>query len=492
MMADPARFHDATEDVLMNHHIARSARLVAALIVLHVASGAAQGTNTLPADLAAKINAAATEIVAKTHVPSASVGIVQNGRIVYLAAFGMARLSPSLPATPEMRYAIGSITKQFTTACILLLAEEGKLTLDDPLAKYFPELTRAKEVTIRNLLTHTSGYQDYAPQDYTIPAWTKPTTATAIVHEWATKPLDFDPGTQYQYSNTNFNIVGLIVEKVSGQPFWTFLSKRVLTPLGMTRTIDLDTQHSQMEPTGYFRNALGPLRPAISEAPGWYFADGEMAMPASDLLKWDISLMNQTLLKPASWAAMATEMRLKNGQGARYGLGVSLSVRDGRRVVSHGGEVGGFVASNTIFPDDKVAVVVLTNQEASAAAGAIGRAIATLLLPPPASATSPTETAKAEALATKVLAGLQQGNIDRTLFSVNGNFYFDATALGDFSSSLGPLGAIKNLKQTGSSLRGGMTYRSFEAEFANGTKVSISTYTTSDGKLEQFIVDLAG
>lgn len=476
----------------MNHQIARSARLAAALIVISVGHGAAQATNTLSADLAAKVSAAVTDIVNKTHVPSASVGIVQNGRVVYLAAFGMARLSPPVAATPDMRYAIGSITKQFTTACILLLAEEGKLTLDDPVAKYFPELTRAKEVTIRNLLSHTSGYQDYAPQDYTIPAWTKPTTALAIVHEWATKPLDFDPGTQYQYSNTNFNIVGLIIEKVSHQPFWTFLSRRVLGPLAMTKTIDLDTQHSLMEPVGYFRNALGPLRPAIPEAPGWYFADGEMAMPAGDLLKWDIALMNQALLKPASWAAMETEMRLKNGQGARYGLGVSLGVRDGRRVVAHGGEVGGFVASNTVFPDDKVAVVVLTNQEASAAAGAIGRAISTLLLPPPASASSPAETAKAEALAMKVLAGLQRGEIDRALFSANGNFYFDQTALGDFATSLGALGTIKSLKQTATSLRGGMTFRAFEAEFTNGTKVSISTFTTSDGKLEQFIVDLAG
>ena len=475
----------------MLHRNVGVASLAIALTCLDAARSAAQATNTLPADLAAKVAAAVTDVINKTHVPSASVGIVQNGRVTYIAAFGQARLSPALPASPDMHYAIGSISKQFTAACILILAEQGKLTLDDPVAKYFPELTRAREVTIRNLLSHTSGYEDYAPQDYTIPAWTKPTTAQAIVHEWATKPLDFDPGTQYQYSNTNFNIVGLIVEKVSGEPFWKFLSARVLAPLGMTKTIDLDTQHGQLEPTGYFRNALGPLRPALMEAPGWYFADGEMAMPVGDLLKWDISLMNQSLLKPASYAAMETEMRLKNGQGARYGLGVSLGVRDGRRVVSHGGEVGGFVASNTVFPDDKIAIVVLTNQEASAAAGAIGRAIATLLLPLPASA-SPAETAKVEAQATRILAGLQQGTIDRALFTANANFFFDQTALGDFAASLGPLGAIRNLQQTATSLRGGMTYRAFEAEFANGTRVSISTFTTSDGKLEQFLVDSPG
>jgi len=468
----------------------RSMRSLALLLLLAPAAAAAQGLNTLTPELSTKVQAVVTDVRTRTHGPSASVGIVQGGRIVYAAAFGQARLSPAMPATPAMHYAIGSISKQFTTACVMLLVQEGKMSLDDPVAKWFPELTRANEVTVRNLLSHTSGYQDYAPQDYTIPDWTRPTTANAIIHAWATKPLDFDPGTQYQYSNTNFNIVGLIVEKVSGQPFWNFLSTRVLRPLGLTNTIDLDTQRGQLEPTGYMRNALGPLRPAIPEAPGWYFADGGMAMPASDLLTWDISEMDRTLLAPASYTAMETETRLRNGQGIGYGLGVAVGYRNGHRVVAHGGEIGGFVASNTVFPDDKIAVVVLTNQEASSAAGAIGRGISALLLPPtPMAATTGGPT---EMQVTAILQGLQQGQIDRSLFTADGNFYFDDIALGDFRTSLGPLGAIKTLRQTGTSLRGGMTYRGFEVEFSDGTKVTLSTYTMPDGKIEQFLVDAPG
>jgi CubicO group peptidase (beta-lactamase class C family) len=460
------------------------------LLAAAPAAVAAQGVNTLPPDLSAKVEAAVHDVMQKTGVPSVSLGIVQNGRIAYTGAFGMARITPALPARPDMHYAIGSISKQFTAACVLLLVQDGKLSLDDPVSKFFPELTRANEVTIRNLLTHTSGYEDYAPQDYTIPAWTKPSSAQAIIHEWATKPLDFDPGTQYQYSNTNFNIVGLIVEKASGEPFWQFLSERILKPLHLDHAIDLDTQHDLVEPVGYARNALGPLRPARIEAPGWYFADGEMAMPVGDLLTWDISIMDQSLLAPSSYAAMETEMKLKNGQGIGYGLGVAVGYRNGHRVVAHSGEVGGFVAQNIVFPDDKIAIAVLTNQEASSAAGAVGRAIAGLLLPPAPNATGDASVvAAAEAQAKQVLAGLQQGKIDRSLFTANANFYFDDTAIGDFKSSLGPLGAIKSLHQTGASLRGGMTYRGFEVEFANGTKVSLSTYTMPDGKLEQFLVD---
>ena len=461
---------------------------LAAAAFLAGAPLAAQQVNTLPPDLAAKVEAAIADVMNKTSVPSASLGIVRDGRIAYVRAFGKARLSPPVAASPEMHYAIGSISKQFTVAAVMVLAQEGKLSIDDPVSRWFPELTRAKEVTLRNLMSHTSGYEDYAPQDYTIPAWTKPTTADAIVHEWAMKPLDFEPGTQYQYSNTNFNIVGLIVEKASGQPFWTFLKSRVLDPAGLLHTIDLDTQHDQLEPTGYFRYALGPLRPAIMEAPGWYFADGEMAMPVTDLLTWDISMMDESLLHDSSYAAMETPTKLKNGREIGYGLGLSVGESDGHRVVSHTGEVGGFVASNAVVPDEKFAVAVLTNQEASPAASAIGRAIAAVLRPSSATA-PPDDPAASEALVRRVLAGLQKGTIDRSLFTANANFYFDQQGLSDFASSLGPLGEIRSLRQSSTSLRGGMRYRAFAVEFANGTRVNLSTYFTTDGKIEQFLVE---
>ena len=453
-------------------------------------SAVAFAQTSLPAVLQTKVDAAVHEVLTKTSVPSASVGIVQEGRIVFTKAYGFARLKPSMPATPDLHYAVGSISKQFTAACLLLLQQDGKLSIDDPVGKYFPGLTRANDVKIRNLLSHTSGYEDYAPQDYTIPAWTTPTSAEKVVSEWATKPLDFEPGSQYQYSNTNFNIAGLIVEQVSGEPFWTFLSRRVLGPLGMTHTIDLDTQHDQLEPTGYMRNALGPLRPAIMEAPGWYFADGEMAMPIGDLLTWDISVMNRSLLAPASYAAMETDQRLTNGMTAHYGLGVSLSMSNGHRLVSHGGEVGGFVAQNMIFPDDKIAVAVLTNQEASTAAGSIARAISTLVLASVRRTNAaPGDADAAAAQAKQIVADLQKGQIDRALLTPNCNFYFSQTSLDDHRTSLEPLGAVQSVTQTDTSLRGGMTFRSFTMTFANGTQLRLTTYTTRDGRLEQFLIE---
>ncbi len=394
-------------------------------------------------DLKARIDAAAQSVLSSTGVPSAQLGIVQGGRIVYTAAYGKARLDPLVTATPAMHYPVGSISKQFTAACVLLLAEDGKMSLDDPVSRWFPELTRASDITVRMLLSHTSGYSDYAPQDYTIPAWINPTDPLRLVHEWAEKPLDFEPGTRWQYSNTNFVIAALIVQKVSGQPFWQFLSTRVLHPLKLNEALNLDTDRARVEPGGYERRALGPLRPAILEAPGWYFGDATLAMPVADLLTWDLSIINQSLLKPASYTAFETEIKLKDGTGTHYGLAVDVRTRDGHREISHSGEVGGFVAQNTVFPDDKIAIAVLTNQEASSAASAIARAVEPLLLP--ALGTAGDEEA-ATAQAKAVLAGLASGKLDRSLLTPDASFYFSPETIGDFHTSLSPLGAITAFK----------------------------------------------
>src|SRR5438093_163662 len=369
----------------------------------------------LSPDLREKIDKIVSEALAKSGVPSASIAIVKDGEIVYVHSYGDARLEPHVPATPEMRYSIGSISKQFTATAILMLAEEGKLALDDKVAKFVPDLTRANEVTIRQLLSHTSGYQDYWPQDYVMPMMLQPVTAQKIMDTWAKIPLDFEPGTKWQYSNTNFVIAGVIVEKVARMPLLQFLSEKVFTPLGMKSVANIDQEKlGQTDPTGYLRYALGPLRPAPKEGKGWLFAAGELAMPASDLAKWDISIMDQKLLKPASYREFAREVQLSNGLGTHYALGVDVSSQAGHRALSHGGEVSGFTAQNLVFPDERVAVAVLTNQDAVSAAGQIAQGIAPLLL----AADDPARPQKLEQ-AKKIFAGLQWGTDDRSLFTDN-------------------------------------------------------------------------
>jgi len=253
-------------------------------IALLLSGRAAPAQDALPADAMARIDAAATSVLNGTGAPSASIAIVKDGRIVYTHAYGLARLEPKTPATPAMRYSIGSVSKQFTASALLLLAQEHKLSLDDPVGRWLPELTRAREVTVRHLLSMTSGYQDYWPQDYVMPPMLQPTTAADILQTWARKPLDFDPGTRWQYSNTNYVIAGLIVERITGAPLLEFLKARIFTPLGMKTVSDIDSAPlGPAEPERYRRFALGPPRPAPKEGKGWLFAAGELAMTAEDL-----------------------------------------------------------------------------------------------------------------------------------------------------------------------------------------------------------------
>jgi D-alanyl-D-alanine carboxypeptidase len=443
---------------------------------------AAQAQQTAPAGLRRKIDTVARDALASTGAPSASIAVVQNGAITYLQAYGDGRIEPHTAATPSMRYSIGSISKQFTAAAVLLLAEQGKLSLDDPVSRFVPDLTRGNEVTIRQLLSHTSGYQDYWPQDYVPPFMLQSVTADKILDGWARKPLDFDPGTEWQYSNTNFVIAGLIVEKASGVPLLQFLSQHIFGPLGMKSVMNIDQERlTETDATGYLRYALGPPRIAPKEGKGWLFAAGELAMPAEDLAKWDISLINQTVLTPASYRQMESEVVLKNGLGTRYGLGVDVRQELGLRAIEHGGEVSGFTAHNLIFPDARVAAVVLTNQDSVDASSDIARKVAALLF-------READAGKQEDQAREVFAALQQGKINRALFTDNCNSYFSDQALKDFASSLGRLGAPTDFTQTMKQERGGMTFRLFEVHFPQKT-VDVWERVMPDGKIEQYQVN---
>lgn len=453
------------------------------LIILTLAAVPLTAQSQLSPDLITQIDKIATDALASSGVPSASVAVVENGQIAFVKAYGNARIDPQTAARTDMRYSIGSISKQFTAAAILLLQEQGKLSLDDKVAKFLPKLTRANEVSIRQLLSHTSGYQDYWPQDYVMPMMLKPITAKEIIDQWAGKPLDFEPGTKWQYSNTNYVIAGVIVEKASGMGLIPFLQEKVFKPLGMKSVADVDqAKLGENDPTGYLRYALGPLRHAPKEGKGWLFAAGELGMPAEDLAKWDISIMDGKLMKPSSYRDFETEVLLKNGIGSHYGLGVDVRMQAGHRAVSHGGEVSGFTAQNIVFPDERVAVVVLTNQDAASAAGAIANAIAPLFL-----STDDPATPHKLAQARKIFEGLERGSIDRSLFTDNANSYFSEQALKDFAGSLAPLGAPQEFIQVRQALRGGMTLRVYQVKFA-GKSLTAWTYEMPDGKLEQYQV----
>jgi CubicO group peptidase (beta-lactamase class C family) len=439
----------------------------------------AQSADRLPA----QVDSIAGAVLAATGVPSASVAVVRHGAIVYAHAYGTAKLDPRTPADSTMRYAVGSISKQFTAAAVLLLVQQHKVSLDDPVSRFVPGLSRGSEVTVRELLSHTSGYQDFWPQDYVPPSMEKPTTPQQIIDRWAKQPLDFEPGTQWQYSNTNFIIAGLIVEKASGTPFTKFVHAQILDRLGLTSAVDFDALGpSAAQPIGYMRYGLGPLRPATPTGPGWMFGAGELAMTPSDLARWDISMIEQSLLAPASYKAMETTVLLKNGVSSGYGLGVEVGETAGHRTISHSGEVSGFTAENMVFPDDSAAIVVLTNQDAAPASGAIAQQIARVLF-----STEDAMTTERTARARRIFEGLQQRTVDRSLFTADANAYFSDAALADFKSGLAPLGEPTGFVQIRQQSRGGMIERVYRVT-CSGRVLRVWTYEMPNGQLEQYQV----
>ena len=465
---------------MRHRYFSRGLVLLMAALILPPPAPVRAAEAALDDDARAAIDATVRDALAASGVPSASIAVVRDGRIAYVQAYGSARLDPATPASTGMRYSIGSVSKQFTATAILMLAEEGKLSLDDPVSRFAPDLTRAGSVKIRQLLSHTSGYQDYWPQDYVFPLMLQPTTAAAILDRWAKKPLDFEPGTQYQYSNTGYVLAGVIVEKASGTPLLPFLTARIFRPLAMASVANIDQERlGDTDPTGYLRYALGPPRPAPKEGKGWLFAAGELAMTAEDLARWNIGMIQQRLLRPESYRQMQTEVLLANGAGIGYGLGIEVKRRNGHRVLQHGGEVSGFTSTNMVFPDDATAVTVLVNQDSIDTSGVVAGRIADRLIGGGAPA--------AEARARRILEGLQAGRIDRSELTSNGSFYFTEQAVKDFASSLAPLGAPQSVRQETSSDRGGMLFRLFEAKFPS-KKVAIWERDMPDGKIEQFEV----
>ncbi|WP_242096975.1 serine hydrolase domain-containing protein [Sphingomonas sp. CROZ-RG-20F-R02-07] len=454
---------------------------LAGLLVLAAPATAQQLT---PAETA-RIDGVVATALAKTGTPGVSIAVVRGGRIVLARAYGKA--SEAIPqADARLPFQIASISKQFTAAAVLLLADQGKLSLDDTVAKYLPGISGGDTITIRELLSHTSGLQDYWPQDYSFKAMATPVSPQGIVDRWAKKPLDFAPGTQWQYSNTGYVVAGLIVEKVSGEPLLAFLRTHIFKPLGMT-PIDQDLAIGKAYPQGYGRAALGPVRAVQPPARGWLYAAGELAMTAADLAKWDIARLDRTLLTPADWQAQETPVKLADGTTTGYGLGVSIGTRDGRRIVEHSGEAVGFLSENIVYPDDKAAIVVLTNSWSGDAFTAIASGIAAVVLPPPAP-----DAGDAAALtgAKALLAQLTNGTLDRTRLTDDANYYFTPVTLGDYRTSLAPLGVPGVFEQRGKPrLRGGFVNRNYRVTYGDRS-FALATYAEpgGSGRYEQFLL----
>ena len=432
------------------------------------------------------IDAAVTKALKATGVPSAEIAVVRDGQLVLSRAWG--RPSEAiLQPDPKLPYQIASNSKQFLAALLLLLEDDGKLSLDDKVSKWLPELPNGDKIAVRQLLSHTSGLQDFWPQDYSFAAMSQPVEPIDIVKRWGFKPLDYEPGTRWQYSNTGYVVAGMIAEKASGAPLWQQLEARIFKPLGI-HPYDIDDTNGAAFPQGYHRNALGPIRLAKPAARGWLWAAGELSMTAAELAVWDIARINRTLLPREDWDEMERPVRLADGTTNGYGLGVSKKLTGGRWVIDHGGESVGFLSQNSVWVDDRVAIVVLTNGDFAGVQNQLTEQIAEIVLPKSVQANLGEAARLDDVRAT--LAGITTGTFNPVLFTDNARFYFSRETLGDYRTSLRALGPLTKVTATRPPrLRGGFVNRVFELQYGK-RKLVLSTYAEPGphGRWEQFMV----
>ena len=327
--------------------------------------------------------AKAADGVARAYVGpgvfSGAVLVAKDGKPIFRKAYGMADREWDVANTPETRFRLGSITKQFTATAILQLAEQGKLSVDDPISKYYPEAPAAwAPITLKHLLTHTSGIPSYTaiPGFFAQQARLDKTPAE-IIALTRDKPLEFPPGSKYAYDNTGYILLGYVVEKVSGQPYAAYLQDHIFTPLGMKDSgYDVSETILPRRASGY-SVAGGKARNAAFLAMTLPYAAGSLYSTVDDLLIWDQALQSGKAIKPASVAAMFTDY------GFKYGFGQSIRVDKGRRIWGHNGGINGFATQLNHLPDDGLTVIVLANIE-QAPVGRIGERLADLYFDPSA------------------------------------------------------------------------------------------------------------
>jgi D-alanyl-D-alanine carboxypeptidase len=457
---------------------------IAAGVVFVASLVAASDLQAQSIDVAA-IDKLASQAVEQRSLVGLSVGVMVNGRVVLAKGYGVSSLEAATPVTPDTLFAIGSVTKQFTCVTALLLEQDGKIRMSDPVSKYAPELTRGGEIRLIDLGQHVSGYRDYFPLDFVDSRLQKPRDGMSIAREYAGGQLDFEPGTRYSYSNTGYLVLGGIIEQVEGAPFGRVLQRRIFSPLGMRNTRIEPRPGDGALATGYSSFALARPIPAAREADGWLGAASGIWSTPTDILAWDLALMDGKLLSEASMRSLSAPRQLANGLSTGYGCGIVSRERDGMRFLTHGGGVGGFTARNSLIPGTRSAVVVMTNVENSrAAVGDLHGAILAKLIP---IAADPPKVAGRSALADAVamMSQFQAGAVDRTRLAAEFNAYLTPERVKAAAAALAPLGQVKSVQTLSIEERGWLEHSTIEFKFA-GAAVEAEMYRSPSGQIEQF------
>ncbi|MFM9995765.1 MAG: serine hydrolase domain-containing protein [Phycisphaerales bacterium] len=346
--------------------MSRLLRLVLAAVFV-VVTPVAWAQPPSDSELELKVDAAVAKALAEPGAAGYSIAVARAGKVILAKGYGPADVELSVPVSADSIFRIGSVTKQFTAAAVMRLVEAGTISLDATVQTYVPDFpVKQWPVTVRHLLTHTSGIWSYTEDEKFMGRDSSlELTPTELIATFADKPLEFEPGTKFNYSNSAYYLLGAVVEKASGKPYAAYVQEELFGPLGLSHTrYENNAEIIPGRAQGYTLNKEGKLandKAIGADVPG---AAGSLLSTAGDLVRWEIALSGGTAVKPESYAQMTTSAVLADGKETRYGFGLAIRDWEGRRRISHGGGIFGFSSFLLTLPDDGLTVAVLSNSDA--------------------------------------------------------------------------------------------------------------------------------
>jgi CubicO group peptidase (beta-lactamase class C family) len=463
-------------------------------VVLFCATLLAAGRSSSPADEGMKVDAYVRGEIEKEGIPGLALGVYRDGMIVKAEGYGLANLEWDVPVKADTIFQSGSVGKQFTATAVMMLVEQGKVALDDPVQKYFPAAPDSwKNIKIRNLLSHTSGLGEYENA-----ARTKPDgpfylrldmNEDELYKRITALPMDFQPGEDWSYRNTNYVLLGILIHKVTGKFYGDYLQERIFKPLGMTATRIISDRDIIAHRAAGYELVKGQLKNQEWVSPTFNStADGALYFTVLDLEKWDAALYTEKLLKRSSFEQMWTVMKLNNGQPnkANYGFAWNIGQVNGHKVIEHGGAWQGFATHIARYVDDKLTIVVLANLDAGhAQPGKMAHAVAGMYVP----ALTPVELKAIEdkepqtaILVRNLLQEIVDGKTDPHRFTpeLRGKLFPDAIqGVGEYLKEQGTLKSLELIKRGPEGENRAHKYR---AKYER-TELFLSVQLTKDNKI---------
>jgi CubicO group peptidase (beta-lactamase class C family) len=438
-------------------------------------------------DIDNRVDKFVQDSIREQRIPGLALAVMRDGQIVKAKGYGLSNIELNVPVSPQTIFQSGSVGKQFTATGIMMLVEEGKIGLDDKVAKYFPGAPESwNTFTVRNLLTHTSGIKEYTGKDFD---YRRDYTEEDLLKMAQAQPFDFSPGEKWSYSNTGYMLLGMLIHKVTGEFYGDFLQERIFKPLGMTTTRIISEADIVPNRAAGYRLVKGVIRnqewvnPTLNTT-----ADGSLYFTVLDLAKWDAALYTEKLIKKSSLDLMWTPVKLNNGKTYPYGFGWRVTEMNGRRLIEHGGSWQGFTTGISRYVDDKLTVVALTNLDSRHSRpddiihGVAGIYNAALTPPRPPKGIEDKEP-KVTAWLNEILQKVGQGKADAGAFTEEARKKYFPDRIKDYQENMEDFGPAKAIDLLERKDEAGLRSYVYRLTFEDGRILKLSLKLTDKNKI---------